>query len=169
MRARMAMVLAVTLVGGMTAAAWAQGPPKTPFNVDSEGVMLHGYDPVAYFTVGKAVEGRRDIEHVWNGVRWRFASPANREAFTKAPERYAPQFGGYCAWAVSRNHVADVDPQAFAVVDGKLYVNYSRLVAARWRLNRDANIARGHQNWPGLRAQATAAATPAAGGKKGGR
>lgn len=169
MQARLAIVMALVLVGALPAAGLAQGPPKTPFNVDGEGVMLHGYDPVAYFTEGKAVEGRREVEHLWNGVRWRFASPANRDAFATAPERYAPQFGGYCAWAVSRNYVADVDPKAFAVVDGKLYVNYSSLVAARWRLDRDTNIARGHQNWPGLRAQATAAPTAGAANRKGGR
>lgn len=169
MRAKFNGVMALVLVGGLAVASWAQGPPTTPFNADGEGVMLHGYDPVAYFTEGKAVAGRRDIDLVWSGVRWRFASVANREAFATTPDRYAPQFGGYCAWAVSRNYVADVDPKAFAIVDGKLYVNYSSLVAARWRLDRDTNIARGHQNWPGLRAQATAAVTPAAAGKKGGR
>lgn len=145
----------------------AQGAPTSPYNVDGEGVMLHGHDPVAYFTDGTAVAGRREFETTWNGVRWRFASAANRDAFAAAPERYAPQFGGYCAWAVSQKYVADIDPKAFAVVDGKLYVNYSPLVAARWRLNRDANITRGQQNWPGLKAQATAAASAAT--KKGGR
>lgn len=146
--------LAVGLMVTALAPVWAQGPPATPVNVDAQGVTLHGYDAVAYHTEGRAVPGNSQFEHVWSGATWRFASAANRDRFAASPERYAPQFGGYCAWAVSRNYTADIDPQAFAVVDAKLYVNYSTLVQARWRLDRDANIAAGHKNWPGLRAQA---------------
>lgn len=159
-----AMVVSVMASAGL-ARVEAQGPPAAPVNVDAQGVTLHGFDAVAYFTDGKAVPGLPQFEHVWNGARWRFASAANRDRFAKAPEQYAPQFGGYCAWAVSRNYTADIDPQAFAVVDGKLYVNYSTFVQARWRLDRDGNIAKGHQNWPGLLAQAKAASAA----KKGGR
>lgn len=145
----------------------AQGPPAAPVNVDAQGVTLKGYDAVAYFTDGRAVPGLPQFEFTWNGARWRFATAANRDRFAKAPEQYAPQFGGYCAWAVSRNYTADIDPQAFAVVDGKLYVNYSTFIQARWRLDRDGNIVKGHQNWPGLLAQAKAATSAAA--KKGGK
>ena len=133
----------------------AQGPPATPVNADAQGMALHGYDAVAYFTQGKAVAGTAQFEHAWSGARWRFASAANRDLFAKAPEQYAPQFGGYCAWAVSRNYTADIDPEAFAVVGGKLYVNYSSFIQARWRLDRDGNIAKAHTNWPGLLAQAS--------------
>lgn len=164
------LMLTVALV--LSVAAWApvaaQGPPAAPVNVDAQGVTLHGYDAVAYFTEGKAVPGQPQFEFTWNGARWRFASAANRDRFARSPEQYAPQFGGYCAWAVSRNYTADIDPQAFAVVDGKLYVNYSTLIQARWRLSREANIAKGHQNWPGLLAQGKATAAAAA-AKKGGR
>lgn len=148
------LAIALTISGVCASYALAQGPPKTPVNVDASGVALHGYDAVAYFTDGKAVPGQPAFEHTWGGATWRFATAANRDTFTKAPESYAPQFGGYCAWAVSRNYTADIDPKAFAVVNGKLYVNYSSLVQARWRLSRDANIAEGDKNWPGLRAQA---------------
>jgi hypothetical protein len=158
--------LLFSLAGG---SAFAQGPPASPVNVDARGVTLHGYDAVAYFTDGKAVPGSPQYEFTWSGARWRFATAGNRDAFAKAPERYAPQFGGYCAWAVSRNYTADIDPQAFAVVDGKLYVNYSTLVQARWRLDRDANIAKGHKNWPGLLAQTTQASAAQVPAKKGGR
>ena len=157
------VMLAVVMSVVMWAAGAAQGPPATPVNVDASGVAVRGYDPVAYFTDGKAVPGQASLEFTWNGARWRFASAANREAFAKAPERYAPQFGGYCSWAVSRNYTATIDPQAFTIVDGRLYLNYSTDVQARWRTDRDANIAKGHQNWPGLVAKA--APTP----KKGGR
>lgn len=166
------LVLGLTL--GTSMSLWAQGPPATAVNVDAEGVALHGHDAVAYHTQGRAVRGTARFEHVWNGARWRFASAANRDAFAAAPDRYAPQFGGYCAWAVSRNYTADIDPDAFAVVDGKLYVNYSSLVQARWRLDRDANIVKGHRNWPGLVAQARRpptgeASASAAAGRTGGR
>lgn len=134
--------------------ALAQGPPASAVNVDAEGVALHGHDPVAYFTEGKAVPGVARFEHQWNGARWRFANAANRDAFAKAPDKYAPQFGGYCSWAVSRNYTADVDPNAFAVVNGKLYLNYSTDVQTRWRVDRDGNITKAEGNWPGLRARA---------------
>lgn len=157
------VVLAVAMSVLVWAAGAAQGPPATPVNVDASGVAVRGYDPVAYFTDGKAVAGQSAFEFTWSGATWRFASAANREAFAKMPERYAPQFGGYCSWAVSRNYTATIDPQAFTIVDGKLYLNYSTDVQARWRTDRDANIAKGHQNWPALVAKA--APTP----KKGGR
>ena len=154
----LALVMSVMTWAGVA----AQGPPPTPVNVDAHGVTLHGYDAVAYFTEGKAVPGNPQFEFAWGGATWRFASAANRDRFAKAPEQFAPQFGGYCAWAVSRNYTADIDPQAFAVVDGKLYVNYSTLIQARWRLDRAGNIVKGHQNWPGLLAQVPAASkTPA--------
>jgi hypothetical protein len=167
-------VLLLGLTLGTALPLLAQGPPPTAVNVDAEGVTLHGHDAVAYHTQGRAVPGRAEFEHVWNGARWRFATAANRDAFAMSPDRYAPQFGGYCAWAVSQNYTADIDPQAFAVVDGKLYVNYSSLVQARWRLNRDVNIAKGHRNWPGLVAQArrpptSDSANPAGAGRRGGR
>ena len=121
----MRAVAVALLIGFATAAgAAAQAPPAAPVNLDAQGVALHGYDAVAYFTQGQAVPGSAQFEHRWNGGRWRFSTAAHRDAFAKAPDQYAPQFGGYCAWAVSRNYTADIDPIAFAVVDGKLYVNY---------------------------------------------
>jgi hypothetical protein len=119
-------------------------------NTDANGLALKGYDPVAYFVDGKPVPGSPALQHEWNGAIWRFASAANRERFIEAPEAYAPQFGGFCAWAVSRNYTADTDPDAFDIVGGKLYLNYSRLVQLRWKVNREDNIRKGEQNWPKL-------------------
>lgn len=149
-----AWFMAVTLTFGVAMPGLAQGPPASAVNVDAEGVALHGHDPVAYFTDGKAVPGAARFEHQWNGARWRFTGAANRDTFAKAPEKYAPQFGGYCSWAVSRNYTADVDPNAFAVVNGKLYLNYSTDVQARWKVDRDGNITKAEANWPGLLAKA---------------
>lgn len=145
---------AVAMVIGLVASVVAQGPPASAVNVDAQGVALHGRDAVAYFTDSKAVPGSARFEHQWNGARWLFASAANRDTFARAPEKYAPQFGGYCSWAVSRNYTADVDPSAFAVVNGRLYLNYSTEVQARWRTDRDGNITKAEGHWPGLLAKA---------------
>ena len=151
-----AWLVAVAMTVGGAALGMAQGPPAAAVKVDAQGVALHGHDAVAYFIVGKAVPGTPRFEHQWNGARWRFSSAANRDAFAKAPEHYAPQFGGYCSWAVSRHYTADIDPNAFIVVNGKLYVNYSTAVQARWQVDRDGNITKAGGNWPGLLAQVPA-------------
>jgi YHS domain-containing protein len=113
-------------------------------------VALKGYDAVAYFTEGKAVKGRADFQHEWMGAKWHFSSAANRDLFAKSPEKYAPQFGGYCAWAVSNNYVYDADPTLWKIVDGKLYVNYNRLAQWQWSRDMANRIKKGHENWPGL-------------------
>lgn len=119
-------------------------------NQSWSGVGAKGYDVVAYFTDQQAVRGDSRYEHTHDGVTYRFASAAHRDAFVKAPERYLPQFGGFCAWAVSRNYTADVDPTAWRIVDGKLYLNYNASVQAKWAEDVPGNIARGQANWPAL-------------------
>jgi hypothetical protein len=119
-------------------------------NTDASGLALHGYDAVAYFSDGKPVEGSATFEHQWNGATWRFVSAANRDRFAQDPGAYAPQFGGYCAWAVSRNYTADIDPAAFDIVNGKLFLNYSKLVRLRWKVDRAENIRKADHNWPRL-------------------
>ncbi|MCB1436054.1 MAG: YHS domain-containing protein [Rhodobiaceae bacterium] len=112
------------------------------------GTAVGGYDPVAYFTEGKPVAGSAQFTHSWQGVTWRFASAANRDAFKAAPERYAPQYGGYCAWAVSQGYTAKGDPQIWKVVGGKLYLNYSAGVQQQWSQDIPGNIAKANANWP---------------------
>jgi hypothetical protein len=132
------------------AAGAAADGPTTPLNTDASGLALHGYDAVAYFTEAKPVEGSPRFEHRWNNATWRFVSAANRDRFAQTPAAYAPQFGGFCAWAVSRNYTADTDPEAFDIVNGKLYLNYSKLVQLRWKVDREGNIRKADQNWPKL-------------------
>jgi hypothetical protein len=119
------------------------------------GVAIQGYDAVAYFTGNAAVKGSPSFTHAWNGVRWQFASAANRDAFAREPERYAPAFGGYCAYGVSRGYTVDIDPEAYAVVDGTLYLNYSKSVQRTWNQDRAGYIEKARQQWakllPGLR------------------
>lgn len=121
-----------------------------PVNSNWRGLAIKGYDPVAYFDAGKPIEGSSDFETKWEGATWRFASAANRDKFVKEPAKYAPQYGGYCAWAVSQGYTADIDPEAWKIVDGKLYLNYSPKVQSKWALDVPGNIAKADANWPGL-------------------
>ena len=111
---------------------------------------IEGYDAVAYFTEGRAIEGSKDNEFSWKGANWRFASAENLAAFRSNPEGFAPQFGGYCAWAVSQNDTAKIDPTQFTVYEGKLYLNYSEEISTRWRSSKDKFIADANRFWPEL-------------------
>jgi hypothetical protein len=138
------MFVAAGIGGALTVRGEA---PSRTINND-KGVALQGYDVVAYFTQNAAVKGSPQWAHIWNGVEWRFARPEHRDAFVKEPERYAPAFGGYCAYGVSRGYAVDIDPQAFAVVDGTLYLNYSKSVQRTWNEDRPGYIGRARQRWP---------------------
>lgn len=113
-----------------------------------KGVAVGGYDPVAYFSEKKPVQGKADIALVHDGATWRFASAANRDAFKANPAKYAPQYGGHCAWAVSQGYTAKGDPLAWTVADGRLYLNYNKSVQSNWEKNIPANVAKGDANWP---------------------
>lgn len=121
---------------------------EKPVNMTFTGVAIKGYDPVAYFTEGKPAKGSSDFAHEWNGAEWRFASAAHRDLFKADPVKYAPQFGGYCAWAVSRGYTAGIDPDAWKIVNGRLYLNYNAKVQAQWAENIPGNIAKAEENWP---------------------
>jgi YHS domain-containing protein len=121
---------------------------EKPVNTTFTGVAIKGYDPVAYFTDGKPVKGDSDFSFNWNGAEWRFANAAHRDAFKADPVKYAPQYGGYCAWAVSRGYTAGIDPEAWKIVNGRLYLNYSLKVQAQWSEDIPGNIAKAEENWP---------------------
>lgn len=112
------------------------------------GLALSGYDAVAYFTDGKPVEGSASFETQWKGVRWRFASAAHRDTFQADPEKYAPQFGGYCSFGVSRGYAVDADPYAWKIVAGKLYVNHDRKVQQLWEKELPTIIGTAEKRWP---------------------
>jgi YHS domain-containing protein len=109
-----------------------------------------GYDPVAYFTEGKPVEGKRDIIWNWKGATWRFVSEKNRDLFKANPEAYAPQYGGHCAWAVSGGYTAKGDPKHWKIVNGKLYLNYNAKVQSDWERDVPGHIRKGDRNWPAV-------------------
>ena len=116
------------------------------------GVAIEGTDPVAYFEQGAPVAGSSDFEHEWMGATWRFASAENRDRFAADPEKYAPQYGGYCAWAVSQGYTAKIDPAAWKIVDDKLYLNYSKDVQTQWSADIPCNIPKADANWPQIKA-----------------
>ncbi len=141
--------LAPALIALRASPADAASKPKV-FTGLVDGVGAGGYDVVAYFTQGAAVAGDAAITAEHDGATWRFASAENRDAFTADPAKYAPRYGGYCAYAASKGYVAKGDPQAWTVHDGKLYLNYSKQVREIWSQDKPGNIAKADANWPGL-------------------
>jgi len=136
----------LTFVWALSAAASAAGKPS--INTSRNDLALRGYDAVAYWSEGKPVQGLTSFEYRWMNAVWRFTSAEHRDQFIKEPERYAPQFGGYCAYAVSQGHTADGDPNVWRIVDGRLYLNYSAQVKKLWEQDVPGNIVKGRQNWP---------------------
>ena len=140
------VLLAVALLAGAPLLADAKSPEIYTGLLSSTAVG--GYDPVAYFTDGKPVAGSSSFTHQWKGVTWRFASEKNRDLFKASPDKYAPQYGGYCAWAVSQGYTAKGDPKYWKVVDGKLYLNYDASVQTNWEKDIPGHIANANRNWP---------------------
>ena len=112
---------------------------------------IRGYDPVAYFTSGKPVKGDQKFALHWKDADWYFVSKENLNSFAKNPGKYAPQYGGYCAYGMSEGHKAPTDPDAWTIVDGKLYLNYSTDVRTKWRQNEKDRISNADKNWPQLK------------------
>lgn len=113
-------------------------------------LAVGGYDAVAYFKDRRPVEGKAAFSMEYKGATWRFASKENLDAFKASPAAYAPQYGGYCAYAVAQNATASGDPLVWTVVNGKLYLNYDRDVQAKWVKDIPGFIARADRNWPGV-------------------
>ncbi len=132
-------------------ALWlATGPASaaSPEVFTRDGAAIGGYDPVAYFTKGKPVKGDAAHSVTWKGAEWRFATAENKASFEADPAAYAPQYGGYCAFAVSRGYTAKTEPDAFTVHEGKLYLNFDKGVRRRWERDVPGNISKGDANWP---------------------
>ena len=140
------LMLAFGLV--LPAAPAVAADPAPPVNADAQGLAIGGYDPTAYFTVGRAVPGVPAHAFRWNGATWRFASAEARARFVTNPEAYAPAFGGYCAWAISQNYIAPGDPMVWRIVDGRLYLNFNARAKELWEMDLAGAIARGNANWP---------------------
>lgn len=134
-----ALILTANVVRAATPEIYAEG-----------GIAIDGTDPTSYFTAGAPIAGDPSISLQWRGATWQFANAEARALFEGNPEGYAPQFGGYCAWAVAQGYTASTVPEAWKIVDGRLYLNFSRRIQRRWERDIPGNIAKAEGNWPGV-------------------
>ena len=120
-------------------------------NIDKDtGLAIYGYDPVAYFTQSKPVKGKAEFVTEYQGNKWAFSSAEHKELFTANPDKYLPEYGGYCAYAASIDRVVDIDPDAWTIHNDKLYLNFNDNVRSRWLKDVDDRIVTGDKNWPAL-------------------
>jgi len=122
-------------------------------NTDEQGIALHGYDPVAYFTVGAPTQGNPQFKASYNGATYLFASAENQRKFAANPAAYAPQYGGFCAMGVALEKKLDGDPNVWKIVDNKLYLNVNQDVAVAWNRDIPGNLERANENWPTIKNQ----------------
>ena len=114
---------------------------------DGTNAAIKGYDPVAYFKAGKAVKGNESFTFQWHNANWYFSTKENRDLFAAAPGKYAPQYDGYCAWAMASSRKAHTDPEAWKIVNGKLYLNCSKAAFNKWSKDIPGNIKKADSNW----------------------
>jgi YHS domain-containing protein len=138
----------------LAAALLATGPAHAGGSVNTGyfgGVAIMGYDPVAYFTEGRPMKGSEELAYEWLGIPWHFATREHRELFTGDPVRYAPQYGGFCVGEVAENGVTvNIDPEAWAIIDGKLYLSFSKDFAAEFASRPEKYLVKAEANWPGI-------------------
>ena len=118
--------------------------------IQQGGVAIKGYDPVSYHTMKQAVKGDRQFTSEWKGVNWLFSSQENRDLFSNNPDKYAPEYGGYCAYAAAKGSLAPIDPNAWTIYDDKLYLNYSSSIRKKWRKDIEGYVKKADNNWPKL-------------------
>lgn len=140
-----AAVIVVAVVAGLLVAKPSSAIPA--INQTADNVAIKGYDTVAYFTENKALKGNVKYSSKWEDANWHFTSAASRDLFEANPARYAPQFGGYCALGLAAGEYADIDPEAFTIVDGKLYFNNSKDYQTVWKKAPEAYVVTAQYNW----------------------
>lgn len=143
-------VLLLALTASLAAADSKAPEVKVLVNVDKAGVGLQGYDPVAFFTEKKPVKGHAGIVSRYNGVIYQFATVDDKKLFDADPAKYEPQFGGYCAYGVSRNKAVEIDIDAFQIVDGRLLMQYDKDIRDEFNKDTQANLKLADKNWPDL-------------------
>ena len=134
------LVLATALLGQTASAVY----------VIMRDLALSGYDAVSYFKDGNPEKGKPEFSYKWMDATWRFSSAENLNAFKAEPEKYAPQYGGYCAFGTAQGHLVPGDSQAWKIVDNKLYLNYNREVLGYWLQDVPGNIQKADEHWPTL-------------------
>ncbi|MEZ4825748.1 MAG: YHS domain-containing (seleno)protein [Bacteroidia bacterium] len=137
------------IISLFTLSAFIQGCAQSPYSeiYTTRDGAIKGYDPVAYFTEGKAVKGAEPYSFKWKDATWYFSSPENLATFKANPEKYAPQYGGYCAYGVADGHKASITPEAFTILDGKLYLNYNQQIHERWNKDQQGYIKTADEKW----------------------
>ena len=156
-RAMPRLVLGPVLFAFLLIGLGGAGPARagTMVNTNFGDVAIGGYDPVAYFVKGGAVKGSEDFAHEWLGATGHFATAEYRDLFAANPMKYAPQYGGHCAGGMAMGHRARVDPEAWRIVDGKLYLLYSKRALAAWEKDIPSAVAEADRNWKRLTANLT--------------
>jgi len=148
------VVLALGLATLLVSTAAFAAPPINTLKGGLLGgrsdTAIHGYDTVAYFTDGKPVKGQDAFIADWMGAKWKFASQAHLDLFKASPEKYAPQYGGYCAYGVSQDNLVSIEPDKFKVEGGKLYLNYNADVQATWLKDVSGYIKQADAKFPAL-------------------
>jgi hypothetical protein len=147
---QLVLLAAIGFAAAIPASTPAFGKPAPEISVEADQLAARGYDVTAYFLQGKPVRGSAAHQLQHKGATWRFASAGNLARFKADPAAFEPQFGGYCAWAVSQGYVAPGDPEQWKVVDGKLYLNFNARAKELWEADQADAIKRGHANWPGV-------------------
>ncbi|MEQ9402430.1 MAG: YHS domain-containing (seleno)protein [Cyclobacteriaceae bacterium] len=122
---------------------------KNYFYQNEEGA-IKGYDPVAYFKKGTPLKGKQEYAYEWKEAKWMFTSEENLKAFRKNPEKYAPQYGGYCSYAVAKGYTAKIDPTSWKIIEGKLYLSYNKSIQKNWENYLDKYINEANENWPSV-------------------
>ncbi len=145
---------ALLLIGAAFAGARAVAPAwaATPGIANEDGLAIKGYDPVAYWTEGRPLKGDLLVTYRWGGVEWRFSSSANRDLFIQNPEKFLPQFGGYCSYGMSLGRPLQPDPTQWRIVQDKLYLHNNANALQRWVQDIPGMIAKANDNWPKVKA-----------------
>ena len=140
----------LTLLLALTFISCGNAVEKAKINKSSfTKVAIKGYDTVAYFTVSKALKGNKEFSHTWKEAKWRFSSKENLELFKASPEKYAPQYGGWCAWGLAaKDKLYGIEGNCWTIVDGKLYLNYNKSIQKNWEKEKSKFIKDANKLWP---------------------
>jgi YHS domain-containing protein len=147
------VVVSLSLFSMLAVAAPAVNTLKNSFFSTRTDTAINGYDTVAYFTQNAPVQGQDAFVTEWKGAKWKFSSQANLDLFKAAPDKYAPQYGGYCAYGVTKDSLVKVDPAQFTILDGKLYLNYDADIQKLWAQDKAGFVKQADAKFPALLAK----------------
>lgn len=142
------LLFAAFMTSGWSSSAWAADKPSI-YTAKRSNVAVGGYDTVSFFS-GQPVKGDSQFSYTYKGTQWHFTNQGNLDMFKENPEVFAPQYGGYCAWAVATNKTAKGDPRQWHIKDGKLYLNYNARIKKKWLKDTDGFIYDANKNWPNV-------------------